>query len=73
MIQLTGRDTCRVANVPEQDIVEMIERSEEISGRVYPYTHLHLVDNKQGHDYFLDVIESQTYIMHLIEETSKNK
>ena len=75
MIKLLCRDTCRYANIPHEDIVEMVEDSVEDSVRVYPYTRLHIVNEKQKHDYYIEVTESKKYIESLIakaEEESRN-
>lgn len=73
MIVLMNRDTCKFANVDESLIVKMDELSEEIAGRAYPYTRLHLIDKKQNHDYFLNVVESVKQIMKLSEEAKERE
>ena len=72
MIKLMNRITCKMANVDDSIIVGMEELSDEIDGRVYPYTRLHLVDPKQKHDYYLEVVESANKINREIEEAKKN-
>ena len=71
MITLMSRDTCRFAHIPEEFIVDMKEDQEYSNGRVYPYTRLHIVDSKQGHDYTIDVIESKRKIESLIEQNKQ--
>ena len=68
MITLTGRDTIKPAYVDNKRIVKIEELSEELGDRSYPYTRIHIKDEKLGHEYFLDVIESAKKINALIEE-----
>lgn len=68
MLKLVSRDTCRYCNVPEEFITDMEELQDEDDKRVYPYTRLHIVDPKQNHDYYLDVVDSVKYIKKLIAE-----
>lgn len=68
MITLMSRDTCKYCHIPEEFIESMTECQTETVERVYPYTRLHIVDSKQKHDYFIDVIESAKYINKLIEQ-----
>lgn len=71
MITVMNRHTCKMANVPDEYITEMTELQEETPERVYPYTRLHIVDPKQNHDYYLEVIDSKKHIQKLIDESKK--
>ena len=62
MITVINRDTCRAAYIDEKNIVKMSEHSDEVRGK----------DEKQNHDYFLDVVESKRKIQKLIEEAKKH-
>ena len=62
-----------MANVPDEYIVEMTEYSTQDDKRAYPYTRLHIVDPKQGHDFYLDVVESKSYIDKLIVNNIQSK
>ena len=68
MITLMSRDTCKYCHIPEEFIADMTELQTETTERVYPYTRLHIVDSKQKHDYYIDVIDSVKYINKLIEQ-----
>lgn len=72
MITLVSRDTCKYCHIPEEFIADMQELQTETAERVYPYTRLHIVDPKQKHDYYIDVIDSVKYINRLIEQ-NKNQ
>ena len=72
MITVTNRDTCRAAYIDEKNIVKMSEHSEEVSGVACPYTRVYVKDEKQKHDYFLDVVDSKRKIQKLIEEAKKH-
>lgn len=67
MIVLMNRETCKKCNVPDEYITEMEELQEEDEHRTYPYTRLHIVDPKQNHDYYLNVVDSKRHIQKLIE------
>lgn len=73
MITITNRDTLKAAYADEVNIVDITEKHETISGRVYPYTRIHLIDERQGHDFTLDVIESKKKINELIKEAKHRK
>ena len=73
MISLMNRETCKLANIPEECIVEMTEHSAHDEKRTYPYTRLHIVDSKQGHDFYLEVVESKKYIDKLIADAKTPK
>ena len=70
MITVTGRDTCKPAYIDEKLIGRIDELSEEIDGRAYPFPRVYIIDPKQKHDYFLDVIESANKIASLIEKAN---
>ena len=70
MITVTNRDTCKPAYIDEKLVKHIEEFSEETGGRVYPYSRVFLVDEKQKHDYFLDVVESKQKIETMIQEKS---
>lgn len=70
MITLTNRDTIKPCYVDEKDIVDIKERSEDIAGRAYPYTRLHIIRSSEKHDYYIDVIESKRKIDQLIEQAN---
>ena len=72
MITLVNRDTCKYCHIPEEFITDMQELQVEDHERVYPYTRLHIVDPKQKHDYYLDVLDSVKYINKLIEQNKSN-
>ena len=73
MIVLMNNHNCRKYNVDEHDIVNMEELQNEDAKRVYPYTRLHLVNEKEKHDFYLDVVESKNKILRLIEEAKLNE
>jgi hypothetical protein len=71
MITLMSFDTCKPAYVPEayiDHIEEHIVRSQE---RDYPYSRIYIKDVGQGHDYYIDVVESKRKIKELILEKKK--
>ena len=68
MITVTNRDTCRDAYIDETLIQHMEELQDEMGGRAYPFTRVFLKDEKQKHDYFLDVVQSKARIEKLIAE-----
>lgn len=70
-IVVTNRDTCKNANVPVEDIVLIEEFKEEIRNRTYPYTRIHIKNAKMGHEYTLDVVESEKWIRQLIKEAKE--
>ena len=72
MITVTGRDTCKPAYIDEACIEKITEHTEDIAGRAYPYSRVYLRDNKQHHEYFLDVVESKAKIATLIEEAKNS-
>lgn len=73
MITVMNRETCKLANIPDEYIVEMTEHQEETPERIYPYTRLHIVDPRQGHDYYLEVVESKKHIQRLIGENKNDQ
>lgn len=72
MIVLTGRDTCKPAYVDPNHIVKIQEKTEEIDGRAYPFSRIFLKDEKQKHEFFLDVVESKARIRKLVTD-AENK
>jgi hypothetical protein len=71
MIIVTGYDTCRPAYVDEKCIVDITEHTETVQDRVYPYSKIHIKDDKEKHDYILEVVESKKKIERLISEAKK--
>lgn len=68
MIVVTNRDTLKDAYIPEDDIEKMEERKEEIHNRTYPYTRVHIRNDKEKFRYFVDAVESEKKILKLIDE-----
>lgn len=70
MITVTNRDTCKPAYIDEKLVQHIEEFSDEVCGKSCPYSRVFLKDEKQGHDYFLDVIESKRRIETLMQNPS---
>ena len=71
MITVTNRDTCRSAYLDPKCIQHIEEFQEEIQGKLYPYSRVFMKDEKEGHEYSIDVVESKRKIEALILEASK--
>lgn len=72
MITVTNRDTCKEAYIDEKLVQHIEEFTEEIQGRVYPYSTVFIKDPKNGYDYSLDVIESKRKIEQLMKDAKTN-
>ncbi len=68
VITVTNRDTCKPAYIDPFHIEKITEHEDEISGRAYPWSRVHIRDGKQGHDYTLDVVESRERILELTRQ-----
>ena len=66
MITVTNRDTFRSAYLDPKAILHLEELQDEIDGRAYPFTRVFVKDEKEGHEYSLDVIESKRKIEDLL-------
>lgn len=72
MITVTNRDTLKAAYVDPKNIQHIESLQDEIKGRAYPFSRIFIKDEKENHDYFLDVIDSKDKIDRLIKEQSEN-
>ena len=62
MILCTGKDTNRPAYIWVKEIVSI-----ETLGGSHPYSRVHLKNDKENHEYFLDVLENPMVISRKIK------
>lgn len=73
MITVTNRDTCKPAYIDADNILYVEELQDEIDGKLYPFSRVFLKDEKEEHEYSLDVIESKAKIENLAKEKTENR
>lgn len=69
MITVTNRDTLMAAYIDPKNILRIESFTDEKSKNAYPYSRVFLKDDKEGHEYFLDAIETKETIERMIRKS----